>query len=459
MWTGPRPPTAGGPGTPYQSQGPQGPPPAGQPSQGPGSQYQSQGPLGPPPLGQPSQGPGSHYQSQGLQGPLPPGQPSQGPGSQYQSQGPQGPLPPRQPPPQGPGSPYQSQGPHGTSQRPGSMYPGPGPVGSDVYVPATAERVIERQHHHHGPPSGLAAGFTDDHRISPQVEINVVRLLDMRRQYMYGHPMNYRLRVIDESEHEVGRTNEIGETQKRPGAKGQPGMAPGVDDVETIDVGPVGVLKVNSPSKLLYVQVEYANGQVIGRCHLHRLDPRSESVWPYLLSDRDGNPVNCGIEVRLVEGRRPPPGSIPSHHSSHGHHGTGHSHGDLYGHHKGPYHSGMQQHRDDMGVDQHSVLEGLPFPVKEHHPYGALPDGRLFGYPGKVDTAPYPQHQPVQHEAHRVIVGAPLPGPPQPALLGYAAMLGPRPPLALGWSAPVVPRERSGLSLPRPPPSTQRSSW
>lgn len=136
--------------------------------------------------------------------------------------------------------------------------------------------------------------------ISSGLKVVISRLLDMPvEQTLFGNKKAYKVRVFDADDKELKSTGEItaGKDDKSPrGAKSM-----------TIAVGPKdGSISCKTESKLLYLQVEFAGAMVgnrpIGRCQIHRMDPRSSQIWPYLLSDDDGEPVDCGIELKIIEG-------------------------------------------------------------------------------------------------------------------------------------------------------------
>lgn len=72
----------------------------------------------------------------------------------------------------------------------------------------------------------------------------------------------------------------------------------------------MGTLILRTVSRIIFVQVEHAWAlsaleKPIGVCQIHRFDPRSGQIWPYQLSDKEGNPAECGIELRVIEGLIP----------------------------------------------------------------------------------------------------------------------------------------------------------
>jgi len=136
-------------------------------------------------------------------------------------------------------------------------------------------------------------------RLGRSLVLVVSRLLDMPIAETYmGATKKYIIRVYNEKEKEVGHSKEItgmtaSEARKR--------------EMETISVPPDrGVIRLHADSHILFVEVAYGGGwlestAVIGRCQISRLDPRSSQIWPYALSDLDGELAHCGIELKVVE--------------------------------------------------------------------------------------------------------------------------------------------------------------
>jgi len=143
-----------------------------------------------------------------------------------------------------------------------------------------------------------------------QVVIEIVRLLDMPMQekFFSNDLKQYRVRVFDDFHGEIGRTQELAGIPENFGA--------GEDmDTETLRLGPEGILRLQSDSPVLHLQVEYAGGFMgnlkIGRCRIARADQRSREIWPYALSDKNDEMVGCGIELKVLEGGPPMPGGTP----------------------------------------------------------------------------------------------------------------------------------------------------
>jgi len=143
--------------------------------------------------------------------------------------------------------------------------------------------------------------------------MTVTRLLDMPIETsLFGGQKAYRVRVFDEKNRELVTSGEI-RGVLQPESSPDPSM-------ETLALGEKeGIIRLRTESPLLFIQVEHSAGgmgalskSVIGRCQIHRLDPRSSQVWPYLLSDEYGVPVNCGIELKAQEETGIPPMSTPS---------------------------------------------------------------------------------------------------------------------------------------------------
>lgn len=132
-----------------------------------------------------------------------------------------------------------------------------------------------------------------------EVTIIVTRLLDMPiEEGLFGGVKSYRIRVLNSQGSELERTSDI---------DGLPSSMLGSQATQTFEIPmELGVIKAKTTSKLLFLQVEHGGGllggKVIGRCQIHRLDPRSMSIWPYQLSDPDGKSVDCGIELHVQEG-------------------------------------------------------------------------------------------------------------------------------------------------------------
>jgi len=146
-----------------------------------------------------------------------------------------------------------------------------------------------------GPTPTIGKGLT----------VKLSRLLDMPvERSMFTGSLSYCIRIFDERDKELMLSAEIASQSKSA-------------DVETVNVPEkLGAIRLRTESPLLYVQVEHAGGMmaggVIGRCQIHRLDPRSSQVWPYLLSDHDGVPVNCGVELMIEEENGAGPGPAAS---------------------------------------------------------------------------------------------------------------------------------------------------
>jgi hypothetical protein len=137
--------------------------------------------------------------------------------------------------------------------------------------------------------------------VGPYLTIQICRLLDMPiEKDVLGSKKGYRVKVYDDFDHELDSTDVI--------------EAPHSSSKSHVNVHPRdGTLEIRTKSQELYLVVEHAGGlmsSVIGQCKIHRLDPRSSQIWPYLL-DKDGDPADCGIELKVIEAMVPP-GSMPS---------------------------------------------------------------------------------------------------------------------------------------------------
>lgn len=153
-------------------------------------------------------------------------------------------------------------------------------------------------------PPGAVLAPRRDRSLVPFVTLEISRLLDMPyKADMMGNNLGYYVQVFDlEEDSERHSTGLIQGLGRRAMAGGS---------VETVSVpASDGVFTIQTQSRALYLEVEHGGGLFrgqIGVCKIHRLDPRSGSVWPYMLSDKDGVAANCGIEVRVIEGVLPLP--------------------------------------------------------------------------------------------------------------------------------------------------------
>jgi hypothetical protein len=113
---------------------------------------------------------------------------------------------------------------------------------------------------------------------------------------IFGGTKRFRVRAFDEDNKELDQTSEI-EAQKSD------------KESETIIVPEEdSMMELRTTSNLIFLQVEHAGmmgGKVIGRCQIHRLDPRCSQIWPYALNDLDGNEIKRGIELKVVEHQPP----------------------------------------------------------------------------------------------------------------------------------------------------------
>jgi len=113
---------------------------------------------------------------------------------------------------------------------------------------------------------------------------------------IFGGTKRFRVKAFDDDNRELDQTSEI-EAHKSD------------KEADTIIVPEEdSMMELRTTSNLIFLQVEHAGmmgGKVIGRCQIHRLDPRCSQIWPYALNDLDGNPVNCGIELKVIEHQPP----------------------------------------------------------------------------------------------------------------------------------------------------------
>jgi len=113
---------------------------------------------------------------------------------------------------------------------------------------------------------------------------------------IFGGTKRFRVRAFDDENRELDQTSEI--------------EAPKSDkEAETINVPEEdSTMELSTTSNLIFLQVEHAGmmgAKFIGRCQIHRLDPRCSQIWPYALNNLDGDPVNCGIELKVIEHQPP----------------------------------------------------------------------------------------------------------------------------------------------------------
>lgn len=140
-------------------------------------------------------------------------------------------------------------------------------------------------------------------QLNPDVTLHLSRLLDMPVEVanIIGGLKGYRIRVFDDMGEMIHKTGVI---------EGPPVILRG-SVVETVEVPPeVGTLILRTVSRVIFVQVEHAWAlsaleKPIGVCQIHRMDPRCGQLWPYQLSNKEGVPAECGVELRLIEGLIP----------------------------------------------------------------------------------------------------------------------------------------------------------
>ncbi|CAK0803754.1 unnamed protein product, partial [Prorocentrum cordatum] len=139
--------------------------------------------------------------------------------------------------------------------------------------------------------------------MSQDLTIQILRLLDMPvSRTLIGHDKSYKVVAMDSKNNKLGETGPIA---------GIDGMTVFDGENETLTLTPEeGTLRLKTRSSLIMLFVQYVGGisqQFIGKCKIHRQDPRSTQVWPYALSDPHAahgkeEPANCGIELKVVEG-------------------------------------------------------------------------------------------------------------------------------------------------------------
>lgn len=115
---------------------------------------------------------------------------------------------------------------------------------------------------------------------------------------MLGDVKRYRIRALDVNEEELYNSGQI------DGLSGEPSKD-GITETVVLNTDD-GVIRLETESPVIFLEVRYAGGalgnRIIGRCKIHRHDPRSSQLWPYALTAKDGDMAGCGIELMLVEG-------------------------------------------------------------------------------------------------------------------------------------------------------------
>lgn len=186
------------------------------------------------------------------------------------------------------------------SPRTGMMMPPGEPVGPGVITTASMTPPTP-------PPPPVVSRVGEPQ--PGEIIIEVTRLLDMPvQESMFGGGLKqYRVRATDGDGVYLDQTDELSGIPENPNA-------PEDEETETLRLGLEGVLRFRTHDPVIFLTVEYAGGFTgntrIGRCRIHRGDPRCKQVWPYALSTRDGDPVGCGIELKVVDGG-PPAMSMP----------------------------------------------------------------------------------------------------------------------------------------------------
>eukprot|EP00927_Polykrikos_kofoidii_P032582 TRINITY_DN2770_c0_g1_i2.p1 TRINITY_DN2770_c0_g1~~TRINITY_DN2770_c0_g1_i2.p1 ORF type:complete len:883 (+),score=74.83 TRINITY_DN2770_c0_g1_i2:141-2789(+) len=145
----------------------------------------------------------------------------------------------------------------------------------------------------------LASPRNDMRHFNDVVTLCITQLLDVPiMEGWFSMLRKYRVRAYDQDEREISYTYEI---DGLPAEETEGFLA------ETVPVGPrEGILELETESPLLYLDLVHSGGLVpntpIGRCQIHRSDPRSSQLWRYALSDKLNVPLGCGIELKLFEG-------------------------------------------------------------------------------------------------------------------------------------------------------------
>mmetsp|Transcript_62202 Transcript_62202/g.111075 ORF Transcript_62202/g.111075 Transcript_62202/m.111075 type:complete len:1112 (-) Transcript_62202:124-3459(-) len=189
----------------------------------------------------------------------------------------------------------QTMMPPGTPPRSDMMMP-PGPVGP-AYV-TTASMTPP------APPPPPVVSMVGE-PLPGEIIIEITRLLDMpvSESIFGGGLKQYRVRAHDEAGVYLDQTDELVGIPENPTALLEE------EETETLRLGSEGILRFQTPAPVIFLTVEYAGGFTgntrIGRCRIHRGDPRCKQVWPYTLSTRDGEPVGCGIELKVLDGGPP----------------------------------------------------------------------------------------------------------------------------------------------------------
>ncbi|CAJ1401972.1 unnamed protein product [Effrenium voratum] len=131
------------------------------------------------------------------------------------------------------------------------------------------------------PPLGWRGETTAPPRLSRELTLQVTQLLDMPSR----PAQQYVVRVLD-------NLGQLAASKKVGGPDGR----------KNIPLNWDGHLPLRTESPFLTVQVEFADGTVIGSCQIYRPDQRSKKPSQYLLADPSGTSANCGIELQVVEG-------------------------------------------------------------------------------------------------------------------------------------------------------------
>lgn len=135
--------------------------------------------------------------------------------------------------------------------------------------------------------------------LEKNVTVQIIKLLDMPvAEDVLGIAKQYRIRVLDEEDRELLKTGQI---------EGMAGDMSKDKTTETVHLAPRdGTLRLETQAPVIFLEIRYAGAfwgnRVVGRCKLHRHDPRSSQPWPYALNTKDGTPAGCGIELLVKEG-------------------------------------------------------------------------------------------------------------------------------------------------------------
>lgn len=195
----------------------------------------------------------------------------------------------------GPGSPMQSM-PSGLQTQAlfSTMPPGSMPLGS---MPPGSMQL---------PSSGVMGSASwPPSQLSQEVTVQIFRLLDMPvSTTLFGNDRSYKVVATDMRNKKLAETGPISGIEQLNVYDGEH---------ETVTLAPEeSIMKLKTASPIIFLHVQYAGGiggNAIGRCKIHRQDPRSTQVWPYMLSKEtagrpsmyEGESAGCGIELKVTE--------------------------------------------------------------------------------------------------------------------------------------------------------------